>query len=538
MMRVGQIAHVMRKDVREARWLLAAYIAVVAVSIASADGRLTASPQIFEAGMMFVVGLAMIIVATLVQADSPTHAEAFWVSHPLEPLAMFAAKVLLVIVVLMVPALAGQWHALAALDPEPGVLPRTLAMSAYAFALWLLISFVVAAVTKDIRTFIVTLVAIAVLIAIFVAVLPEFPWLSDSRQAIVGMVAVVGSLLFVAELYRTRDARRRTWVACIILVSAISYALVGGAPPSARSAVRSLVGPDQRPVIRYTVRAPSTPEAAQLTLDLRMDSAPPNRRIIVSPIGLRLTAARGDELMVRFEPAIATLASPDLPGSSIPWPSADSSSHAASFTARLSAAKIIVARAGIASGFADLRIRLLEPEVVGSLPLTMGASVARNGVRVTIEQVALEKPLALLTLHEKALAKRDVPVENVYSSEGAFDYVLVNESRHEARPMFRQSAIGHSGGMVLPGSDIRDETALFALRRRNGSSVIMRSDGVTMREDIETPSAPGETADRDWLRNAKLVIVRWIPRGSYETTGRVIVDTSAVGPARVPVPRR
>ena len=185
-----------------------------------------------------------------------------------------------------------------------------------------------------------------------------------------------------------------------------------------------------------------------------------------------------------------------------------------------------------------MRIRLLEPEVVGSLPLAKGASVARNGVRVTIEEVALAKPFALLTLHEKTLAKRDVPVENVYSSEGVLDYVLVNESRHEARPMFRQSAIGHSGGMVLPGSDIRDETALLSLRRRNGNSVIMRSDGATIREDIETPSGPGETADRDWLRNAKLVIVQWIPRGSYETTGRVVVDTSAVGPIRVPAPRR
>ena len=172
--------------------------------------------------------------------------------------------------------------------------------------------------------------------------------------------------------------------------------------------------------------------------------------------------------------------------------------------------------------------------MVGSLPLATGASVARNGVRVTIEQVALAKPFALLTLHAKTLAKRDVPVENVYSSEGVLDYVLVNE----ARPMFRQSAIGHSGGMVLPGSDVRDETALFALRRRNGNSVITRVDRATMHEDIETPSGPDETADRDWLRNAKLVIVWWIPRGSYETTGRVIVDTSAVGPIRVPAPRR
>ncbi|MEO8564735.1 MAG: hypothetical protein ABI601_21870 [bacterium] len=102
---LGQVRHVMRKDLIEDRQLLLGYAAFVAVvGVSSATTRLGTSNGPLQMLPYLVVLSGMIAVASLVQTDSPTQADAFWASRPFHSSAMFAAKIasaLLIVLLLL-----------------------------------------------------------------------------------------------------------------------------------------------------------------------------------------------------------------------------------------------------------------------------------------------------------------------------------------------------------------------------------------------------------------------------------------------------
>jgi hypothetical protein len=141
----AQVLHVARKDLRLSRWLLLAYAAVVAgVGAAAAEWGVFAAvaPPL---RMLGVVLLGTVLLAFLVQADSPARSDSLWVILPLRSSAVFAAKLLVGVVVLIGIPLLGQLAGLRAHDVAPGNLAGLLGQSALSYGVWLAIVAAVAA---------------------------------------------------------------------------------------------------------------------------------------------------------------------------------------------------------------------------------------------------------------------------------------------------------------------------------------------------------------------------------------------------------
>ena len=104
---IGEVAHVAWKDVRQQRWLLVAYVALVALATIRAALYLTIgnASSVFSATMPLVVLLGCIVGAVVVQGDPPTRADAFWLSRPFRASAMLAAKLLVVAIAIALPLL-------------------------------------------------------------------------------------------------------------------------------------------------------------------------------------------------------------------------------------------------------------------------------------------------------------------------------------------------------------------------------------------------------------------------------------------------
>ena len=76
----GEVAHIMRKDVRELRWVIAGYLLVLAFATVNALGWL-GTKHFFDGSMLLVVITGMLLVASLVQADSPTRPDEIGRAH-------------------------------------------------------------------------------------------------------------------------------------------------------------------------------------------------------------------------------------------------------------------------------------------------------------------------------------------------------------------------------------------------------------------------------------------------------------------------
>src|SRR5215467_1014042 len=105
---VMQIGHVLAKDLRQARWPIAAYLAIVLV--ATAHSLVWSAPfsDALDLTVIAVVVVGVLSVASAIQADSPTQANAFWASQPLAPAAVLGAKLMLAAVIIVGSALIGQ----------------------------------------------------------------------------------------------------------------------------------------------------------------------------------------------------------------------------------------------------------------------------------------------------------------------------------------------------------------------------------------------------------------------------------------------
>jgi hypothetical protein len=94
---LGQVVHVARKDMGAVGWFLLAYAALL---VSGAYLFLTGA-----VGMAMATGLlsflaAWLVVGVAVQADPPTRPDAFWVTRPLSPAAVFGAKLVAIAAVM------------------------------------------------------------------------------------------------------------------------------------------------------------------------------------------------------------------------------------------------------------------------------------------------------------------------------------------------------------------------------------------------------------------------------------------------------
>jgi hypothetical protein len=133
------------------------------------------------------------------------------------------------------------------------------------------------------------------------------------------------------------------------------------------------------------------------------------------------------------------------------------------------------------------------PHVRASLPLAPGASIARDGLRMEIVSWSSSAGDATIELRTKTVAQNEeAPAIPGWTS--APTYALVNDARHEALPLSEGGEQSNQGWFVLPGTSTWSST--YSLR-----SV--------------SPAPPRTARDESWFHNARLVVIEWVPLGSY-----------------------
>lgn len=491
----AQVVHVARKDLRQHRWPLAAYLAVAALATLGAVGwsPLAAAPA---GGALPLAVLGMTVLALVVQADSPARTTAFWATLPLRPSAVLAAKLLLAAALLLALPLLGQLAGLRAHAVSAGDLPAILLESALTYGTWLALAAVFAALTPDFRTWVLAVVLGTVgwmVGAAAVASLAGDPPTSGRPLPLAIPLATLGALLLVlAHQYRTRDVRRGVALAALLGVATLAVSSLprpapapapGEVPAALRPAALRIDGIQRQPGGRTELR-------------LLLEGAPAGYGYVLVAPAVRLRAPDGSVTEVKVEDRGGGLNHPALRlGDGLRWLGDGGSAgvHVTALPLKPTAAQ----REALAAGGARLtltgHLEVREPRVLAELPLAPGAAAAAAGRRVRVARAALdpEGPAVEVRISSVASARARDTGASGFSGERT-EFALVNRARGEAVALSQASGSGSGLGLVVPGTDSWSYT-----------------------RELRPLPGPGAAVDAAWLAGARLLLADRAPVGSY-----------------------
>jgi hypothetical protein len=491
----AQVLHVARKDLRLSRWLLLAYAAVVA-----AAGAAAAEWGVFAAiapalRMLGVVMLGAVLLAVLVQADSPARGDSLWVTLPLRSSAVFAAKILVGVVVVIGIALLGQLAGLRAHDVAPGDLAALLGRSALSYGAWLAVVAAVASLTRDLRGFLLalTLAGFAWLFAVQVIVFGIGPSVPSGWSTWPFFIA--GMLLLLAHQYHTRDVRRGAAIAVAVAIALMFLPMA--LPRSAASAT-----PASRPIPVHL--RPGSIEIGELALKagsqtgftIRLTGASPfHQYLLVSPT-VRMRMAGGSFAAVRVKEPLVSINEPipRLNGLRNLGERLRMTRVAGGVSLDLSPAQ----RQALAAGQAKLSLRgqleVREVRAGAEMPLRVGASSANGGSRIRITNVETLPEGPEVELRTSTVSPPgDRQAETTFESRVP-RYLLVNRGRGEALELRFSGSSGSDFSLVLPGPRAQSSTT----------------------DLVANFQQPGEAPriEPAWLGAARLQFVSWVAVGS------------------------
>ncbi|MBA2670461.1 MAG: hypothetical protein H0U67_08835 [Gemmatimonadetes bacterium] len=534
----AQVAHIVRKDLYLSRWFLLAYAGVVLGATVEAVGWSSLGTESSLIWTFFLVLLGMILLALLIQADSPQRSNAFWVALPLNRSAVFAAKVAGAVLLLLVLPLLGQFAGLSAHAVAAGELPTLLGRSALVYGAWLGLAAVIAALTPDLRTFAVTLTLVILGGTIsmqVVGALLDSNSASASPDPLLWPALVAGGALFlVAHQYRTRDLRRGIWIAALLGVAVLVLPVAArSSAPSVHPASGSV--PDSLRPVTLSLRDVRFERGNRAMLGLHLSGISASHQyLLVSPV-VHIQMPDGSSERVEIQSVgsserveiqsvgsseqvvIQSVADPYIElnapilrlGEGLTWlgERAPYREIVTSVSVDLSPGQ----RAAVSRGDAPLTVlghlEVREARVRAELSLEPGARTVFDGERVRLLEVENigEGPAVELRISSVASPRSSGVAAPRYATlRRSPRYALINHEAHEA---FVLSEVGVSGGgfgLVLPGAE-----AWTTTRRLQQNS---------MHSDVRIGN--------DWLRHARLLLVDWVPVGSAPVVIRT-TDTGA-----------
>jgi hypothetical protein len=530
-----QVIHVAWKDVRLMRWLLLAYAAAVAAAVlATSTPRLMSGPAMLAS--LLVVLFGVLLVAVLIQADSPARSDAFWVSHPLHPGAVFGAKVLVVALALLAPALVGQLLALVAHDLPAAALPGLLGESALQYGRWLAMAGLVAVVSRDLRTFLLAMVVVT--IGVGMATLTVVHLLAPGRALPPGAGVMTPFLWLAAGLvvagyqYRTRNLRRGLVLVGLAVVLITTLGAVGPYREAGRAArgvvPAELRGAELRLNGMALIQWQRAGATGNVPLHVRLEGVSDRHRYYLVAPTVWVDMPDGTSERV---PESTSFVDFGVPGSPFATP-IDAPVRWALPPQRPEDWQGIWVeltrsqREAIVSGNAGLRLEgdleILEARRMGALPLRPGAAAAGGGQRIGIVGVTPGNDGPTVDVHMTEVSSSRLPTglghPGLPSRWTAKTYALINPDRGEGVQMSEGGGSGTGSGLVIPGP------AVSSWSREVGP---MR---MPPRQEREW------RADADWLAGAELHVVQWVPLGSYpvEVGTRFRLDLVPVTPAPSP----
>lgn len=508
-----QLRHVFVKDVQEHKWLLVLYLSMVLVATGHALGWRPFAASAFGGTMMLVGLVGILLVASVVQGDSPTQGDAFWVSHPLEPLAVLAAKVVLALLVVAV-AVAGQAVAVGSYHPASGDTARLLLHPSVSFATIILAAMVAASLSRDLRTFALAAIVVPVTLGLGSVILTAFAGRSfvaatDSRAiATAKWLTLAIAAILIVWLYRTRDTRSRTRILGYLTagVAVLSMAMTETEFPSRPQ--NALV-----PRIPLSLAAESPSNSGnpdKLVMALVMPDLPEGYLFALRAPVATVKFSDGSSAKVLLGYGYFDLS--DAPSSPTPvvpgirWRSLGNLSSHRSITlaGQLTPAQRSALVAGGATVSVEAHVDVDTLRAEESAALAAGAEMTRDGRRTRIERWSHASGAPDLVVHSASVVD-DASVSP--SLGGGFttgvEYALVNRSRGEGIALGQTGMAVETDGLVLPGSTLSSATI-----RYNG--------GLSLNGQRNLP-------DEDWYRDAELVAITRRTLGSYPVVLRLTI---------------
>lgn len=502
---LAQVGHVFVKDVKEHRWFALLYLVSIVVATGHAlDWRGLRGPGLGAA--MVVVGIVgILLVASVMQGDSPTRSDAFWVSHPFDPFAVLSAKVVFALLVLAI-AVIGQLIVVDSYDPDRAALRKVVVDPALVFGWLIVTALALAALTRDLRSFTLAAIGIPVVLGLtagfIVAYVTDMVRISGTAFTVVkwGSRAIeVGLLVW---LYRTRDGRWRTRILGFVAAGLAIVTIVSSGSDDGTRTAASV------PRVPITVELPLTngaPDPGSLALTLVVPRAPEGLIYDVNGLVAELRDRDGSISYVPLRWGFAEFTTnlrvttahiPDVRwlGASPPRP------MRVALSGPLSAAQ----RAAIDAGRTTVAVRAsVDVDTLRAgepIRLAPGNVATRGGRRTIIEEWTRVPGAVKLGVRSAALVP-DPPLSGIGGSFTGAEYALINRRRGEALALARTETGMSIAGLVLPGSTITSEKVRYDAR-------------VGMSQADSLP-------DEAWFRDAELIPVTRVPLGSYPITLRV-----------------
>lgn len=529
----GQVWHSLQTDLRHARWLLAAYIAVIAWLVVD---RLQggASDEITSWLPYVLILLSGLIIITAVQAQSPSEEGASWRVLPLSPTAVLASKLALIVCLLLL-GLTGQWLALTPFQPDAAQLRAALTDSVSPFLICGGISAVVASQTRSVQGFFLALVAIGLCFVLLLNMGLD-PVRTDGSLSVSGrrfpvgltvLSAALASVAFAAATY-VRPVRRRVLLgacaACVVTVFGAEQIVAAQRSTAPRNRVDTLPPIPDRYQLAATMQVAEAPGAdpAQVGVDIQfsMNRVEDGERVLLDFASILLTFPGGDTARVAMDgllrrpgytPLGAMAGSDNLlqepayvPESRMAWPPSgrDRVSHRRRSTIVLRADRAAHLRAGRATARVDGYVSMVVGEKAAELAFEPGASVTKRGW-----SIALVDSVRAPGITQPVMQVRSMRRDNAMSAIAAFQrpsrvptLLLLDSAAQTATEI--GSAMTHSGSVapVLFGVQLQSvKLALKAMRRPSTSG-----NSAT----IEAPLVFGA--------GRRLVVVEWSEKARYQ----------------------
>lgn len=493
---LGQVGHVMAKDVRQTLWPLVLYVVVVLAATIQATQLPVGSIGVFDFVPYLVVLLGVFVTGLVVQADSPIRSDSFWATRPLYPSAVLFAKAVLALVVVFGVAFLAQVLVLRWLGTPFELLVRYASRSGWILGLWLVIATVAASVTRDLRSFIATLAAISLVFPFTrISSVTSLQRLPGLRYAVLAtaVVGIAGGVALLIKIYRTRQAGRFTFVGGVITIVCMLVPLMTN-PWSRARAIPVSASNDRYALYLETRTFPLAPPEVVLGIP---DAITSDRITFVDSALARIRLNDGNTLVLSSSPN-AVVEYPQLPvANGARWLGAPPTQGRGLAGFRMNRRQRDSLRIGIASASVDAWTVSARPVAALSVPLRTGAAQRQRGKIARVMRVGSqgddETPTTI------ALTSVETPegMASMLSAMLSFrtpSYAFVNVKRGEAVIPVQEQRGGAFASTVLPGVVRR-----VALTQFSGW--------------VHTRAGEPQPIDQEWLNEADAVYFDWTPAG-------------------------
>ncbi len=484
----AQLRHVFAKDLRECRWFLLLYVAVVVVATGNASGWPGFALAGFPLASMLVVVIGILAIATVVQADSPTRHDAFWTTHPVRPSAVVGAKLVSLSMLIGFGAV-GQGIAAAANGLGGSDVIAPMAVSVVMFGGMLLGAMLVAGLVPTLGAFAFAMVAIPGVMLLLMTAIGGSNTTSSDRvfSFAIGVPVLLMGVVALTWLYRRRDAGRAVRVLGLVFGGVTVLSAAARTEPS----LPSVPVADRAPLTLEPFNGDDWDGQSAIQFVVRYAVTAQDRGLSLSAGRVILRLTDGSEVQARVAGSYPLgRAVPDIDG--IQFDRRDELSFVIPLPITSDVSRALAA--GVTSMVLEGRVHVIEAEPQIIMPLVAGGEAARTGNRIRIAEGTSDDRRPALTVQRTTVESSASPPTDGWAIA---TYAFINRREQEGRVLQSQARSGSSGGLVIPGMSLR----------RDSSTFISGSRRLTQGEDA--------LGDVDWLRDAELVVSAGRVRGSY-----------------------